>query len=495
VGLPSHSRFPITGPALRLVSFDFAEHVATQHPFSFEGANAMRGPFPVPSRSLAATVLLLALGAVRADAQQRYYRPSQDQTPLPMAPAAYGEPYYQESGDEFGDAHDHRAHAVSNYVHYYDDDPSAPAEGHADEEPMSRPDPLPSHDDGYDWVSDDGLYSDSCAGCGSDSCAGDCYGECYGDGCCSSGGCGMGGCDDCGGGYCSRTETVCYTNYGLAVGVEATYLRPTTDDSLDFTVSDSYDYEAAPRIWLGWQGETGWGLRGRYWNFDAEKSLSQVVDFGGLIAVQSLNQQLELYAADLEVTRAFRVGQTSCLAGFGARQGRLRENLKQHFTVFDLTGGGGDDASVILQDVDRQLEGTGLTFALGMRRPILQSRLAAVCNLRGSVIWGQSNLNLGGTVIETVPVGAGDLDLNDFDSFTSTGSDDAHMWIGELQAGAEWSVPISKCYGGGQAFVQVLVEAQWWNLPGASAAGMFPVVTDDQIFEFLGVTAAAGFAR
>jgi hypothetical protein len=322
-------------------------------------------------------------------------------------------------------------------------------------------------DSGYDWNSDDSEYA---VDGGGDS------------GGCDSGGCGVG---DCG---------TCFTPYGLAAGVEATYLKPIFDSSNGFGPDSSLTFEAAPRIWLQWQTRGAWGVRGRYWDFDAQQQIVAVGDFGDTVAAQMFDDDLELYAVDLELTRNFLVRQIECCASFGARNGRLKRRQTLQLTTFDLAGGGGDDATVVAEEVNRGLDGTGITMALGMRRPLWQSRLALVCNLRGSVLWGASEVDVKGTLAEVLPVGDGDLDLNDFQSFQMFGSNNTGMWIGELQAGGEWNTPISDSFGGGDAILRIMFEAQWWNLPGVTTTNL-DIDSENELYKFVGVTAAVGFLR
>jgi hypothetical protein len=306
--------------------------------------------------------------------------------------------------------------------------------------------------------------------------------------------CGDAGCDECCGTCFDECATRC-APWGLSAGVEATYLEPHSDNSnegINFNLD--YDFEAAPRIWLAWQNQSGWGVRARYWDLDASQQLSAARDFGDALVAQSIMEDIEAQTIDLELTRAFSIEETNGCLSLGARHGRLHQHDNLQFTIFDVGGGGGDDASVILQDFDRGLDGTGMTMALDLRRPILQSRLAAICNLRGSIIWGTNELDGSVTVIEVVPAGVGDLDLNDFQELHFFGSDNEGMWIGELQAGGEWNTPISQAYGGGNAFIRVLFEAQWWNLPGVST-GDDSIATERQVYDFIGVTASAGFTR
>jgi hypothetical protein len=236
------------------------------------------------------------------------------------------------------------------------------------------------------------------------------------------------------------------------------------------------------------QDQIGWGLRCRYWDFDADEQFSGVFNNGIELITATVDDDLEVNAVDLEVTRMFRVGILDCWAGLGARHGRLQRQLTVHQSIFDLSGGGGDDATVVLNEIDREFEGTGITMSLDMRRPISRTRLAAICNLRGSVLWGENRLDDSLSFIEVVPAAAGTLALADFQQPLSSSVDQEGMWIGELQAGGEWSAPLNNAFGG-NAFLRVLFEAQWWNLPGITGS------IDGQLYEFLGVTVAAGFTR
>lgn len=91
-------------------------------------------------------------------------------------------------------------------------------------------------------------------------------------------------------------------------------------------------------------------------------------------------------------------------------------------------------------------------------------------------------------------MGDGDLDLNDFQSFQMFGSNNTGMWIGELQAGGEWNTPISDSFGGGDAILRIMFEAQWWNLPGVTTTNL-DIDSENELYKFVGVTAAVGFLR
>lgn len=297
---------------------------------------------------------------------------------------------------------------------------------------------------------------------------------------------------DCSDECCNAASPCCPScgpPFGLAAGVEATYLAPFVEVVFGLGDFAGNPFEAAPRLWLHWQDSSGWGLRGRYWDFDVTQQRSAAFDLGNALVSNTFDDDLDVYAVDVEATRTFSLGQMDCWAGFGARQGRLHRHNVQNQTIYDLGGGFGDDVTSILSENDRDFEGTGITMSLDMRRPIAQSRLAAVCNLRGSVLWGDNSLDQTITLIEVVPVAAGTLVLGDFEEKQGFSTDHEGMWIGELQAGGEWNTPLPNSVGGGNAFLRVLFEAQWWHMPEVTNG------VADQVYSFLGVTAAAGFSR
>ncbi len=299
------------------------------------------------------------------------------------------------------------------------------------------------------------------------------------------------GCGDCGGAGCD----LCSRPFGWAVGIEATYLKTDyqeTDDGFDGP--NNFQYEAAPRVWAEYVMMNGWGVRGAYWTYDADQTLSGTFNEDDAVGAVAIADNLDLYAVDLELTRRFSIYRNDFWLSLGVRNGKLQRSILQQISVFDLAGGGGDDASFIQQRGDRDFNGTGLTTNIGLRRLLGTSRIALVSNFRNSVLWGGNKLNLDATVGEVVPVGVGDLDLNDFDTLGFFGSNSQAMWIGEFQIGGEWICPLAGTCDGGWAFARLMFEAQWWKLPGVNSFGDGPQI-DSKMYDFMGVTAAAGICR
>jgi hypothetical protein len=296
----------------------------------------------------------------------------------------------------------------------------------------------------------------------------------------------------CGGAGCA----LCCRPYGWAVGVEATYLKPDFQESNDaFDPPNNFQYQAAPRVWAEYVMMNGWGVRGAYWTYDAQQSFSNTANSTDTVAASQTTDNLNLYAIDLELTRRFQIYRSQFWLSLGARNGRLKRSISQQLSVFDLAGGGGDDATFIQQQGDRDFNGTGITTNIGLRRLLGTSRIALVSNFRNSVLWGGNQVNVNGTLGEVVPVGAGDLNLNSYDQLSLSGSNSQAMWIGEFQVGGEWICPLAGTLDGGWAFARLMFEAQWWKVPGVDVTGFGPDRVNSQMYDFMGVAAAAGICR
>ena len=304
-------------------------------------------------------------------------------------------------------------------------------------------------------------------------------GDCSSDDC----ECGSTGCDLCG------------RPFGWAVGIEATYLKADYQESNSgIDPPNNFQYEAAPRVWAEYVMMNGWGVRGAYWTYDADQTLAGTFNEVDTVGAVAINDNLDLYSVDLELTRRFSINRTDFWLSLGARNGKFQRSILQQFTIFDLAGGGGDDATFIQQQFDRDFNGTGITSNVGLRRPLGTSRFALVSNFRNSVLWGGNRVNSQGTLAEVLPVGVGDLDLNDFEQPSFSGSNSQAMWIGEFQVGGEWICPLAGTCDGGWAFARLMFEAQWWKLPGVDTFGDGPQI-NSQMYDFMGVTAAAGICR
>jgi len=231
------------------------------------------------------------------------------------------------------------------------------------------------------------------------------------------------GCDDC----CDHCP-------GVIAGAELTYLKahsnalagPGPGPGLGVTLIPSYDYEVAPRAWLGYQLAGGLGLRATWWGFD------QGLPGAGIGA----GFGLEATTVDLEVTDAISLGKWDLLASGGMRYARLRQDIGPSLLApFPL---------------HRDFEGLGGTFGLSVRRGLGGTNLALIGSARGSLVFGESYDDISSSGIGGGP-GPGALPLVGVQRTTG---------IFEMRLGVEWSRDLSN---GARFYSQTVYEAQYWQ--------------------------------
>ncbi|MCI0358579.1 MAG: Lpg1974 family pore-forming outer membrane protein [Planctomycetaceae bacterium] len=293
-------------------------------------------------------------------------------------------------------------------------------------------------------------------------------------------------CDFCGCHCC------CCPRYGLEAGAEATFLRPTlasrgTDAPPNDPTAVDFDYEAAPRIWLGYTYDDGWGLRARYWQIDAYERFESISleGVGNDSSFLTGFFNLDAYTVDAELTRQFAWGNWCLLGALGVRHAEYRERLT--FSAFNLEGTAPtDDVTLVDAEMLAVVEGTGPTLGLDARRPFGAWNLALIGGVRVSALWGKQKNSLTGNVIEFEDDGAGGLVLVNQQNLVMADSDPSTLWIGEAQGGLEWSQPY-ECFGGGLVFARAALEWQGWGVSQQRGGG--PLV------DFFGPTFSAGFVR
>ena len=213
-----------------------------------------------------------------------------------------------------------------------------------------------------------------------------------GGGCCDSASC-DGSCDSC--------AWPCYTP-GLVFGAELTFLRPFQSEGQMV----GFDYKAAPRIWLGWQNANGFGIRGRWFEYD-----------GGGAAAGSLYQDVDTYLIDIEATDTFRLGHKwSGLFSAGLRFAQYRET----------NNGGG------VLETDSAI---GPVVGVELYRPI-------ACN------W------------YVLGIGRTSFLFTDATQDILTLREDTTFSVSELQLGVEYRRDLG---GTAALFARAMVEAQYWS--------------------------------
>jgi hypothetical protein len=312
------------------------------------------------------------------------------------------------------------------------------------------------------------------------------------------------GCDNClDSGSCRRP---CW---GFVAGVEATYLKPNirSESTLfadSFETIDSgrlatfTDMVGSPRIWLGVETDRGWGFRGRYWEYNARKSKDDLTfwELPDILKTVSANSRLHTYAVDAELTRRIDRCDWCALASFGLRNTGLKVNHGFDLFKAELF----EEYQLILLGTAtttsmRQLDATGLTGSLEVRRPFGDCGLVFACNLRGSVLWGKDK------VLGTSRLFVGDV-IPVMLVQPAEASDNTTQYIVESQIGLEWSRRI-ECLRG-CAFAHVMFEYQRWTA-NESAANFDLSQSFNDIsvsmksiepnIDFAGVAVAIGFTR
>jgi Legionella pneumophila major outer membrane protein precursor len=236
--------------------------------------------------------------------------------------------------------------------------------------------------------------------------------------------------------------------------VEATYLRPEFlgDNNVSFENNVSidsndfdHDYGAAPRVWVGVENPNGWGVRARYWDFTSADAAVNEFDFVNQVEVEGASV-VEAYTIDLEVTKRLCTPTWTFLGGLGARYAEIRHY--EQLSVFDS-----DNFAVSHAAIGRQTRGTGLTGMLEATRPFGNRGLSLYGNIRGSVLWGNTDAN-SSSQLTVVNSGASS-------SIFSTNGVDETLSIVETQVGVEWSHDLACCRG--LVFARALVEYQIWT--------------------------------
>lgn len=241
-----------------------------------------------------------------------------------------------------------------------------------------------------------------------------------------------------------------YYRAGWNSGVEVVFVKPHFEEGV--ANSPSYDFEASPRFWLGYQTSSGLGWRTRYWQFD--HNANPVVD-----PVDGLEKHsLEAHVLDLEITQFLSFGGFEITAAGGVRYARFNADS------FDAANGS--------QNTD--IEGIGPSLAVDLRRP-LGRRLSLIANGRFSVMFGNTHLQR-----------TNDPVLGDF----AIDKQDDLMCSWETQLGFEYLLS-------NRLALRTLVEGQLWGMAFEQPDELGPAATDvghDDMAGFFGFTVGIQYA-
>ena len=263
---------------------------------------------------------------------------------------------------------------------------------------------------------------------------------------------------------------------GLTAGFEAVLAKPyfATNSAPRFggaqaTLPEKWEFDMAPRAWLGYTLPGGMGGRFRYWQFD-HRSVQQTLALPG--SEQQLQSRLALQTFDIEWTQRAQMGRLVFNVAAGLRYATIDHASHNQFTLITAPPFETSSSHFV-----QEFHGGGPTLAVEMWRPFL-SKFAFYGIARGSILFGNrfeqglSNIN----------------DLN----FDVQNRHESLLPIGELQLGTQWSEPI----GRGVFFARTGIEAQVWGDAGNITAGSSvsgEVFTPSNL-GFFGLTTAVGFA-
>jgi hypothetical protein len=188
-----------------------------------------------------------------------------------------------------------------------------------------------------------------------------------------------------------------FGNSSWTFGAEAAALKP----FVGLPDGEEFNYEATPRVWMGYEGASGLGTKFTYWQFDGTNR-------SGLL-------ELEALSLDWDVSQRGRFQHWDIVVFGGLRYGKLGTDL---LTTF---------------------EGIGPTVGAEVRRPFGDRGVAFVGNARGSILFDDSFSDpLGGSLR------------------------DGSMTVWQVQLGVEWSRPI---FWSNSLVVRALYESQQWEGP------------------------------
>lgn len=246
-------------------------------------------------------------------------------------------------------------------------------------------------------------------------------------------------------------------------------------------VDFSHNLEVAPNVWLGYVSERGWGVRGRWFQFDHDSSASYAaapgetitgisslglgkIPINGTIAASS---QLAVNMFDLQGTYSRESAKWSHLLGMGVRYTHMsqdyRATLTNPGTQIDLTSG-------------HNLNGVGPSFALETKHLIGESGFAVYGQMHGAILFGHAS-EIYTAINNGVP-----------QQFTRGQTD--VLPVGEMEVGAEYS----KNVGRARLCLQTgFVGQVWWgggNASNLDAIG--PSSASSTNFGFLGIALRAG---
>jgi hypothetical protein len=251
--------------------------------------------------------------------------------------------------------------------------------------------------------------------------------------------------------------------------------------NLSRQIDFSHHVEVAPQVWLGYVSERGWGLRGRWFDFDHGASVTYGTASGdtikaisplplGQVAVSGTgfaSSNIAFNGFDIQATCSHETAKWSFLTGFGVRYTHLSQDYQATLT---------SPGTAINVGTGHNFNGAGPSFSFEGKRCIGETGFAVYGNVNGAVLFG--------TAKEDYNV------LNNGIHQEFSRQPNTVLPIGELEIGAEYSRNVGRA----RAFVQTgFVGQVWWG--GGNASNIDPngfTSASSQNFGFVGLSLRAG---
>jgi Legionella pneumophila major outer membrane protein precursor len=246
-------------------------------------------------------------------------------------------------------------------------------------------------------------------------------------------------------------------------------------------VDFGYRLDAAPTIWLGYVNERGWGVRGRWFEFDQTSSatfgaapgetvtgMSPLalgnVPVNGAVAATS---RLAVNVVDLQGTYTYESPRWTHLLGLGVRYTSLTQDYQAAISA---------PATNLNLTASHDLTGAGPCFSLETKYRLAETGFSLYGQIYGSIVFGHAGESYSA--------------LNNGVRQQMTGNPNSILPVGELELGAEYQ----KHVGRATLFLQAGFNGQiWWgggnasNLDGVGASS-----ATHNNFGFLGIALRAG---